>query len=68
MNESDRAQWVNNDESLYKWWKSTGLSMRGFCRTHKEALDQHIAKARKGGCVDQQMRPVPYDPAKTIRL
>lgn len=22
-NDSERAQWVNNDEGLYNWWKST---------------------------------------------
>ena len=42
MNDTDREQWVNNDEDLYSWYKSTTLSMRDFLRINRADLDECI--------------------------
>ncbi len=52
MNDTEREMWVNNDESLYNWKRSTRLSMREFIRSHREEIDQHIISV------------VGYDPCK----
>jgi hypothetical protein len=42
MNDTERAQWVDNDEGLYLWRRRTRLSMRAFIRTHRAEIDNHI--------------------------
>jgi hypothetical protein len=42
MNDDEREDWVNNVESLYFWWKGSGLSMRNFIRQNREAIDKEI--------------------------
>lgn len=44
-NDTERENWVNNDEGLYNWWKSTKKSMRDFVRENREELDKHIDRA-----------------------
>jgi hypothetical protein len=50
MNNKEREQWINNDEGLYKWWKSTCLSMTRFIKEHRQEIDEYINKVlnRKG--------------------
>ena len=49
MNDRERQMWIDNDEPLYTWWKSTRMGMRKFMRKHREEIDAYIAKllARK---------------------
>jgi len=48
MNDSDRAEWVNNDEGLYNWWKSEGGSLRNFIRNHREEITRVIENVLSG--------------------
>lgn len=43
MNDSEREQWVNNDEGLYSWWKSSRLPMRTFIRENRKTLTASIS-------------------------
>ena len=42
LNDDDREQWINNDEGLYNWQRSSRLSMRNFIRQNRTELDAHI--------------------------
>jgi len=42
MNDKEREDWVNNDEGLYLWHRSSGLPMRAFIRKNREELDRTI--------------------------
>lgn len=43
MNDQERENWVQNDEVLYTWWRSTGDSLRRFIRAERKELDRYIA-------------------------
>jgi hypothetical protein len=45
MNNDERELWINNDEGLYNWWKSSRLSMREFIRENRAELDATIRAA-----------------------
>jgi hypothetical protein len=45
MNDTERQQWVDNDESLYLWWKSSRQGVRQFIRDNREELDAVINRA-----------------------
>lgn len=45
MNDSEREMWVQNDEGLYAWWRSSRTSMREFLRTNRAELDACINRA-----------------------
>lgn len=45
MNNTEREQWIDNDEGLYLWWKESHLSKREFIRQNKEAIDARIKHA-----------------------
>lgn len=49
MNERERQLWIDNDEPLHLWWKSTRMSIRKFMRENRKEIDAYIAKllARK---------------------
>ena len=32
MNDTEREQWIDNDEGLYDWWKSSRMSKREFIK------------------------------------
>ena len=53
MNNTEREQWINNDEDLYNWFKSSRQSMTRFIKENKAEIDACIIKA------------IGYDPAKT---
>ncbi len=38
----DLEQWVDNDEGLYNWWKSSRQSKRQFVRDNRDELRQCI--------------------------
>ncbi len=41
----ERELWIQNDEGLYKWWKSSGQSMRDFIQDNKEEINAAIKRA-----------------------
>ncbi len=45
LNDDDRRQWIDNDEGLYNWQRSSGLSMRDFIRSNRTELDAIINAA-----------------------
>lgn len=48
MNNTEREQWVNNDEGLYNWWKSTRLPLRQFIRENRDEIDAAIRNVTEG--------------------
>jgi len=48
LNDKTRSEWVDNDEGLYNWRRSTGLSMRAFIRENREELDACILLVLNG--------------------
>lgn len=48
MNDTDRAQWIDNDEGLYNWWRDSGQSKKAFVRAHRAELDRCINGVRDG--------------------
>lgn len=42
LNNKDRSQWIDNDEGLYSWWKSSRLSKTAFIRENREEIDMVI--------------------------
>ncbi len=46
LNDKDRAQWIDNDEGLYNWKRSSRLSMREFIRQNREEIDILILRVR----------------------
>jgi hypothetical protein len=48
LNNSERENWVNNDEGLYNWFKSSRLSMREFIKQNKSELDECILRVLNG--------------------
>lgn len=42
MNNQDREQWIDNDEGLYDWWKSSRKSKREFIKENREEIDTAI--------------------------
>lgn len=48
MNNTEREQWIDNDEGLYDWWKSSRLSKRQFIRQNRAQIDEIIRKVTEG--------------------
>jgi len=48
MNNNYRNQWIDNDEGLYNWWRSSRLSKSAFIRENKKEIDEAIARYLKG--------------------
>lgn len=48
MNNTDREQWIDNDEGLYNWWKSSRLSKRAFIKENRAAIDEAINNVTSG--------------------
>ena len=44
MNNTEREVWIDNDEGLYDWWKSSRLSKREFIRQNRAEIDQVISR------------------------
>ena len=45
MNDTEREQWVNNDEGLYRWRQREGGSMRDFLKRNRRWIDNMIEEA-----------------------
>lgn len=48
MNNDERSQWIDNDETLYKWWKLEGGSKADFIKDNREELDKYISEKLNG--------------------
>ncbi len=48
MNDAERAQWVANDEGLYRWHRQSGLPLRRFIRENRAEIDEVIRQVRDG--------------------
>jgi len=48
INDEDRRQWIENDEGLYNWKRSTRLPMRQFIRENRAEIDACIRNVRDG--------------------
>ena len=42
LNDRDRTMWIDNDEGLYDWWRSSGLSKRKFIEENRTEIDAVI--------------------------
>ena len=42
LNNTDREQWIDNDEGLYSWWRSSRQSKRQFIKENREEIDAAI--------------------------
>ena len=47
-NDDERAQWVDNDEGLYDWWRTSGQPKRAFIREHRAEIDEAIDNVTGG--------------------
>lgn len=45
LNDNDREQWIDNDEGLYSWFRSSRQSKRAFIRENREELTRLILNA-----------------------
>ena len=41
--------WIDNDEGLYRWWKSSKQSKRNFIKENREELEACINRAMGRG-------------------
>lgn len=48
MNNREREMWIDNDEGLYCWWKSSRQSKRKFIRENRAAIDAAIETVTSG--------------------
>ena len=48
INDTDRAQWIDNDEGLYNWWRGSRQSKRAFIRENRAEIDATIRNVRDG--------------------
>lgn len=48
MNNEKRCQWIDNDEGLYDWWRSSGLSKRKFIQENRAKIDEVIEAIESG--------------------
>jgi hypothetical protein len=48
MNDTERAQWIDNDEGLYDWWRSSRQSKRAFIRENRAEIDAAISPVVEG--------------------
>lgn len=48
MNNTERSQWIDNDEGLYNWRKSSRLSKRVFISQNRAEIDAAIENMTSG--------------------
>jgi hypothetical protein len=48
INDTDRDQWIDNDEGLYNLWKRSRLAKRAFIRANRDLIDGAIEAMRSG--------------------
>ena len=42
IDDRERERWVANDESLYRWWKSSRVSISQFIRENRKEIASAI--------------------------
>ena len=45
MNDTERAQWVDNDEGLYLDMKASRMGMRAYVRANRVEIDRVVSAA-----------------------
>ena len=48
INDEERRLWILNDEGLYNWQRSSGLSLRDFIKEHRQEIDDVINNVTSG--------------------
>jgi hypothetical protein len=48
MNNDERSQWIDNDEGLYNWWRSSRMSKRAFIKENRDEIDAAIRNVTSG--------------------
>lgn len=48
MNNNERYRWIDNDEGLYHWWRSSKLSKPDFIKTNRTEIDAAIRNVTEG--------------------
>lgn len=48
MNDTERAQWIDNDEGLYNWFRASRQSKRNFIRENRAEIDAAISPVLSG--------------------
>ena len=48
MNDTERRQWIANDEGLYNWQRYSRLNMRDFIRQNRAEIDAAIKQVVDG--------------------
>lgn len=56
MNNREREMWIDNDEGLYNWWRSSRLSKREFIKQNREELD---------ACINRELNRPPIQPGES---
>jgi hypothetical protein len=47
-NDDERAEWIDNDEGLYDWWRESRQSKRAFIRENRAEIDAAIDNVTSG--------------------
>jgi len=50
MNDSDREEWLDNDEGLYDLWRTSRIGKQAWIRANRELIDQvagHVSGSTK---------------------
>lgn len=42
MSDKDREQWIMHDESLYSWYRQSGLGLRSFIHANRDEISKTI--------------------------
>jgi len=48
MNDNERADWIDNDEGLYCWWKQSRMPKREFIRENRAEITEIIENVLLG--------------------
>lgn len=59
MNDTERAEFIDNDEGLYDWWRGSGQSKARFIRENRAEITTAIDKVVNG---DKPAHFLKYDP------
>ena len=49
LNNTEREQWIDNDEGLYSWWRSSRMSKRDFIKEARFTRQMVGGGMRQGG-------------------
>lgn len=48
LTSKDLAQWVDNDEGLYRWWRNSKQTKRAFIATNRDKLKRIVQSITSG--------------------